>query len=122
MTLEQQIANLELRINDIETNLDTKLDNINLELHRIGRGIYGDKDNKTTGLIERQELDEKRLKDLEKRVIDIEEKLKVDVIKKDTVGIITSKAIKIFGVIMMAYLVLKNVVGVDTLIEIFLKK
>ncbi len=115
MTLEEQISNLEQRIDTIEANLESKLDEINDGLKNISRGIYGDPENKATGLIE-------KLMALEKRVQDIEKKQEVEVIKKDTIGVISSKAVKIFGIIMMIYLIFKNVVGVDTIIELFLRK
>lgn len=121
----QQISNLEERMQVLEKKVDNTLDvlgEMNEELKKLNRGIYGDKDNKTPGLIERQEADEKKLEDLEKRVFGIEENNKKGNIKKDIVDSFAQKSIKIFGIIMMIYLLLKDVVGVDTLIELILGK
>lgn len=120
-----KIDKLEKRMEILEGKVDNTLEvlgEMNEELKKLNRGIYGDKDNKTAGLIERQEADERQLRNLEDRVSDIEKVKTVEKVKKDTVGSILEKALKVFGVIMMIYLVLKNVIGLDTLVDLIFKK
>lgn len=40
-----------------------------VSIEKIDRGVYGDKDNKTPGLIDRQDSDEKRIAVLEKNMV-----------------------------------------------------
>ncbi len=106
---------------------------MNEELKRLNRGLYGDKDNQTKGLIERQQDDEKRLLDLEKRVADIEKTFVKDIseikdinkisdVKKNTVREVLV-VIKEWGfVILVIMLILKDTLKVDSLLDIFTKR
>lgn len=135
MTTEEQINKLENRIKDIETSLEKQLDimaSMNEELKKITRGIYGDKENQTKGLIERQLDDEKKLLELEKRVGDLESKVikeyteikddtKVEKIRKNTI-IEVLKKIKEYGVaILILMLVIKDIAGIDNLLQLLFK-
>jgi hypothetical protein len=105
---------------------------MNEELKRLNRGIYGDKDNQTDGLIDRQRIDERRLMDLEDRVKNIEKNfsdkvsniegnIKQEDIKKTTTQELLKK-LKEWGiVILIGFLILKDIIGVDSLLEVFLK-
>jgi hypothetical protein len=42
-----------------------KVDEIKIEVDTIKRGIYGDQKNKVSGLIDRQDLDERRISAIE---------------------------------------------------------
>lgn len=135
MSTEEQINKLEERIEKIEERMSDQYDilsSMNEELKRINRGIYGDKDNQTDGLIDRQRIDEKRLLELEDRVKNIEKNInekvagiegniKQEDIKKTTTQELLKK-IKEWGVvIIIGFLILKDIIGVDSLLEVFLK-
>lgn len=47
-------------------NLEDKIDHIMKKVDKIDRGMYGDTDNKTPGLIDRQIKDEQDISDLKK--------------------------------------------------------
>jgi len=136
MTTEEQINKLEGRIENIEEKMGSQLElmgAMNEELKRLNRGLYGDKDNQTKGLIERQQDDEKRLLDLEKRVADIEKTFVKDIseikdinktsdIKKNTVREVLV-VIKEWGfVILVIMLILKDTLKVDSLLDIFTRR
>lgn len=50
------------------------LKEIKSEVRTIRLGLYGDKDNKIPGLIDRQERDEQKFKEVDKRLDRIEQK------------------------------------------------
>lgn len=136
MTTEEQINKLEDRIESIEGKMGSQLElmgAMNEELKRLNRGLYGDKDNQTKGLIERQQDDEKRLLGLEIRVAEIEKAFVKDIsdikdinkiadVKKNTVKEVLV-VIKEWGiVILIALLILKDTLKIDSLLDIFFKK
>ncbi len=135
MEFEGRLASLDSRIEEIEKQFGSQIEimsSINEEMKRISRGLYGDKDNQTKGLIERQREDEGRLADLERRIAEIEKGINNEIIniknknsaeelKKNTLMDFLKK-IKEWGItILIIILVFKNVVGLDFLLE-FVKK
>lgn len=136
MTTEEQINKLENRVKNIEETLSDQLDimsSMNEELKKLNRGIYGDKENQTLGLIDRQHEDEKRLENLELRVNQIEKSLTKevtdikDVSKTENIKSLTRseilKNLKEYGiVVLIAILILKDVIGFQSLLDFFLKK
>lgn len=135
MELTDRMKNLEDRIESIEKQFGSQIEimsSINEEMKRISRGLYGDKDNQTKGLIDRQREDEERLANLEARIADIEktwngeistlkEKQATEVLKKDTLMDLVKKVKDWAITILIITLVLKNVVSIDFLLELIKK-
>lgn len=138
--VEEKLTQLEERVGKLEQDLNIKLSDISKfmssldeELKRMNRGIYGDKDNQTKGLMDRQLEDEKRFSNLEKRVDAVYNRLldevgninlksNIDGVKKETTQDLLKK-LRDWGVtILIGFLILKDVVGIETLMEIFLRK
>lgn len=66
-----------LMIQNLVTKFDQHCEYVKKELDDIKRGVHGDPANKVPGLIDRQLEDERRIKD-------IEDKMKEDAVKKKT--------------------------------------
>lgn len=126
---EQQINNLDTRMKELEHKIDTLtnvMGEINDELKKIARGLYGDEANATIGLIARQLKDEERLKDLELKVEILQEQYEEKIqkiqtnfkesdIKKKTTNELLDKIKKWAVIIGVIFLIAKEFIGLDSL-------
>lgn len=81
--IEEMTADLiEQNLHNINQNMTILVDDV----RKIKRGLYGDPDNKVLGLIDRQEIDEKRIVVLEGHIVKDKNTTK-------RIGIITGSAI-----------------------------
>ena len=62
MSIEEHLT----QISRVQTDQGHTLHTLVWKVDRLDRGLYGDPDNKTMGLIDRQEIDEKRIDELVK--------------------------------------------------------
>lgn len=123
-----QTPNLDARMKDLEGKIDTLTEvmvQMNEELKKIARGLYGDEANNTEGLIARQLKDEEKIKSLENRVKDLEQLFKDSLLKKRENNQLLDKVKKwaiITGIVILGA---KETVGFDAIakfiVSFFLK-
>jgi hypothetical protein len=115
---EIKIATLEIKVDGLYDKLEEfensqKKFNTHLEgeIHKISRGLYGDEQNQNKGLID-------RLIEVEKRVSELEDDSDTKEIKENTVSKVFAVTWKITASIIMIWLTFKQVVGVDSLLNL----
>jgi hypothetical protein len=110
-SLKKDIQKLEKDVG----NILSVLESMNTRLDRINTGLYGDEDNGIPGFI-------KRITSLEKEIEDIKKINNDQDIAIKAKGGLMDKLIKIAGGVAFAYLILKDVIGIDSIFELFLRK
>lgn len=117
-TQEIKIAALEIKVDGLYNKLEEFENsqkefnhNLDVEIQKISRGLYGDEHNQNKGLIE-------RLNELEKRVNDLESDSETEEIKENTVSKVFATTWKVTASTIMVWLTLKQVIGVDTLLNL----
>jgi len=115
---EIKIAALEIKVDGLYDKLEEfensqKKFNTQLEgeIHKISRGLYGDEENQNKGLID-------RLIELEKRVSELEDDSDTQEIKENTVSKVFATTWKVTATIIMIWLTFKQVIGVDSLLNL----
>lgn len=109
--LEIKVDGLYNKLEEFENSQKEFNHNLDVEIQKISRGLYGDEHNQNKGLIE-------RLTELEKRVNDLETDSETEEIKDNTVSKVFSTTWKVTASIIMVWLTLKQVVGVDTIFNL----
>ena len=107
--LEIKVDGLYSKLEEFETSQKEFNSNLQSDVQKIARGLYGDEHNQSKGMIN-------RLVDLEERVKDLEKTNKVDEIKDNTLGKLFSAVWKTTAIIVMVWLTFKQVIGVDVLL------
>ena len=122
-----QIKGLDSRMKELEEKIDAlthAMGEVKDELKKVSRGLYGDEDNATLGLIARQIKDEERLRELETKVLALEKNFKEGLIKKKTTNEFVDKLKKWAIILGVVFLIAKEFIGLDSLgnlIQLFLK-
>lgn len=117
-TQEIEIAALKIKVDGLYDKLEefenSQMEfnhNLDEQIQKISRGLYGDEQNQNKGLIE-------RLNELEKRVNYLENDSETKEIKENTVSKVFAITWKVTASIIMVWLTLKQVIGVDTLLNL----
>lgn len=115
---ELKVAALEIKVDGLYTKLEEfessqkEFNNsLQADVHKISRGLYGDEHNQNKGIIE-------RLIDLEEKVKDLEKDKKNNEIKENTLSKVFNYTWKASASIIMVWLTLKQVIGVDVLLNL----
>ena len=109
--LEIEVDGLYNKLEEFENSQKEFNHNLDVEIQKISRGLYGDEHNLNKGLIE-------RLNELEKRVYELEEDSDTKEIKENTVSKVFAVTWKVTASTIMVWLTLKQVIGVDTLFNL----
>lgn len=116
--LQENITRLESDVTAIRETMEKfgkKLDSIYI-------GLYGDEDNDILGLIKERKLTNKRIETIEQEIRDIKKVNEDQDLALKVKGNLTEKLIKWAGIIAFGYLVLKDVIGIDSIFEILIRK
>lgn len=116
--LLKDIKQLEKDVNEIKDLLKS----MSSDMKKINIGLYGDEDNDVIGLIKERKLINDKIAALEKKIENIEKINSDQDIAIKAKGGLMDKLIKIAGGVAFAYLMLKDVIGVDSIFEILLKR
>lgn len=107
--LEIKVDGLYSKLEEFETSQKEFNNNLQSDVQKIARGLYGDEHNQSKGMID-------RLVDLEERVKDLEKTNKVDEIKENTLSKLFHVVWKTSAIVIMIWLTFKQVIGVDVLL------
>lgn len=109
--MDERISQVERKVDDLMEKLESFETTVEAQLSKISRGLYGDEDNESKGMI-------KRLGDVETRVKDLEIKD-----KKEEVTITIFEKVFYYGwrvcaMILLIILIIKGILGPEALLKL----